>query len=195
MSIIKRAADFAYAVRFVKLLTTPWENTDAFKLGLVDKEGKRDKSVKLDNDEKKSAYTLFIRFVYNIKRLVQKAPGGGTVVGSLAAGLLLLKENYGISENNMKKILEKLNIDTLDFMLEKTEWFVTQDKMLSPGVYSLRNEKIINSSGEEVVKINDKIRVNENCYPKGDIFGLDVYEATHINTNQKVYVTLRELNR
>jgi|TARA_R100000081_G_scaffold15759_1_gene6558 hypothetical protein len=195
MSLLKRAADFAYTLRFITLLTTPFNKTKAFELGLIDEKGKRDRKVKLDTDAKKSAYTLFIRVVFNIKRLIAKVSGGDRVIGNLAAGLLLMKENYGVNEKDMEKVLKKLNIDTLDFMTENTEWFVTENKMLSPGVYTVRNEKIINSSFEEIVKKNDKIRVNEDCYPKGDIFGLDVYEVLHINSNQPIYVTLGELNR
>jgi hypothetical protein len=188
-------ADFAYTLRFITLLTTPFNKTKAFELGLIDEKGKRDRKVKLDTDAKKSAYTLFIRVVFNIKRLIAKVSGGDRVIGNLAAGLLLMKENYGVNEKDMEKVLKKLNIDTLDFMTENTEWFVTENKMLSPGVYTVRNEKIINSSFEEIVKKNDKIRVNEDCYPKGDIFGLDVYEVLHINSNQPIYITLGELNR
>jgi hypothetical protein len=195
MSLLKRAADFAYTLRFITLLTTPFNKTKAFELGLIDEKGKRDRKVKLDTDAKKSAYTLFIRVVFNIKRLIAKVSGGDRVIGNLAAGLLLMKENYGVNEKDMEKVLKKLNIDTLDFMTENTEWFVTENKMLSPGVYTVRNEKIINSSFEEIVKKNDKIRVNEDCYPKGDIFGLDVYEVLHINSNQPIYITLGELNR
>lgn len=195
MSIIKRAADFAYTLRFITLLTTPFNKTKAFELGLIDEKGKRDRSVKLDSPERKNAYTLFIRVVFNIKRLIAKVSGGDRVIGNLAAGLLLMKENYGVSEKNIEKVLKKLNIDTLDFIAENTQWFVTENKMLSPGVYTVRSEKIINSSFEEIVKRNDKVRVSEDCYPKGDMFGLDVYEVTHINSNQQVYVTLSELNR
>jgi len=195
MSILKRAADFAYTIRFITLLTTPFNKTKAFELGLIDEKGKRDRSVKLDSEDKKSAYTTFIRVVFNIKRLIGKVSGGDRAIANLAAGLLLMKENYGVNEKNIEKVLNKLNIDTLDFMAENTQWFVTEDKMLSPGVYTVKNEKIVNTSYEEVVKRNDKIRVKENCYPKGDVFGLDIYEVTHINTNQPIYVTLSELNR
>jgi hypothetical protein len=195
MSVLKRAADFAYTLRFITLLTTPFNKTKAFELGLVDEKGKRDRSVKLDSAERKNAYTLFIRVVFNIKRLIAKVSGGDRVIANLAAGLLLMKENYGVSEKNIEKVLNKLNIDTLDFMTENTKWFVTEDKMLSPGVYTVKNEKIVNTSYEEIVKKNDKIRVNEDCYPKGDVFGLDIYEVIHINTNQPIYVTLSELNR
>jgi len=54
VSLATRAGDIYYSFRFVKLLTTPWSETDAYKLGIIDENGKRDKSVKLDNDEKKT---------------------------------------------------------------------------------------------------------------------------------------------
>jgi len=195
MSVIKRAADFAYTIRFLALLTKPFKNTKAFELGIIDEKGKRMRDVKLDSVEKKDAYTLFIRVVFNIKRLISKVAGGDRAIANLAAGLLLMRENYGVHEKNIEKILKKFEIDTLDFMAENTQWFVTEDKMLSPGVYTVKNDKIVNTSFEEVVRKNDKIRVNEDCYPIGDMFGLDVYEAIHINSNQPIYVTLSELNR
>ena len=70
-----------------------WKDWDAYKLGLIDENGKRNKNVKMDTDEKKSAYTPFIRLAANIKRLVSKVPGGGTGLGSFAAALYLIKED------------------------------------------------------------------------------------------------------
>ena len=40
MSIVKSAVDTYLAYRFVKLLVTPWENTEAYKLGVIDDDGK-----------------------------------------------------------------------------------------------------------------------------------------------------------
>ena len=45
----------------------------------------------------------------------------------------------------------------------------------------------------EVVNKKDYVRVAEQCYPVGSLFGLNVYEAVHVKTNQKVYVTVEEL--
>ena len=36
-----RAIDLFVTYRFIKLLVTPFEKTDAFKLGIIDKEGNR----------------------------------------------------------------------------------------------------------------------------------------------------------
>ena len=118
MGIVKRAADLAYTFRFIRLLVMDWKNWDAYKEGLIDENGKRIKSVKMDTDAKKSSYTPFIRLAANIKRLISKIPGGGTKLGSFAAGLFLIKENYNLKDKDLKNILQKCGIDSLDFLAE-----------------------------------------------------------------------------
>ena len=88
-----------------------------------------------------------------------------------------------------------MDIDVLDFLNEKNEWFLLEDKQLSPGVYRVDNPKLLNKSCSELVWAKDQVRVNEDCYPVGDVFGVDVYEATHIRTNQQIYITANELIR
>jgi hypothetical protein len=191
VSLASRAGDLYYSFRFVKLLTTPWEETDAYKLGIIDEKGKRDKSVKLDNDEKKSAYTTFIRLVFNIKRLLEKVPGGRSTLASYAAALFLLKEKYSLSNATINKILRECNIDPLDFLEEGCYWYVLENKQLSPGIYRLREERISNL--DEMLLPKDQVRVEDDAYPVGEILGLDIYEVTHINSGQPVYVTVGEL--
>ena len=48
-------ADFAYAVRFLRLLTMPVEKTDAFKKGVIDKNYKVLVSGKERTNEQKKA--------------------------------------------------------------------------------------------------------------------------------------------
>lgn len=193
MGIVKRAADLAYTIRFVTLMATPFENMDAYKLGLIDKEGKRIKSEKLDTDEKKSAYTPFIRLAVNLKRLVANVPGGGTRLGSLASALYLIKENYKLEDKNLTKILEKFSVEPLDFIAERSEWFVTNDDMLSPGIYRVNSHKMVNSTYDMMVLPKDMIRVMEDCYPVGDVFGINIYKATHTPTNQPIFITATEI--
>lgn len=193
MGIVKRAADLAYTIRFVTLMATPFESMDAYKLGLIDKEGKRVKSERLDTDEKKSAYTPFIRLAVNLKRLVSNVPGGGTRLGSLASALYLIKENYKLQDKNLTKILEKFNVEPLDFIAEKSEWFITSDDMLSPGIYRVNSHKMINSTYDMMVLPKDMIRIHEDCYPVGDVFGINIYKATHTPTNQPIFITATEI--
>ncbi len=193
MGILKRAADITYAFRFVRLLVMKWESWDAYKLGIIDKDGKRVRNVKLDDDEKKSAYTPFIRLVANIKRLTSKIPGGSTGLGSFASALYLIKEEIGLNEKQLTKIAEECNLEILDFLNESNMWFILDDKCLSPGVYKLKEDKLLNKSCEDIVFKNDQIRVKEDSYPVGNMFGLDIYEALHIKTGQKVFVSTSEI--
>jgi hypothetical protein len=193
MGIVKNAADLAYAFRFVRMLVMKWEDWDAYKQGIIDKNGKRIKGVELNSDEKLASYTPFIRLCANIKRLLSKIPGGGTRLGSFAAALYLLKENFDIKEQKIEKCLKEHGIDVTDFLKEQTEWFVLEDKQLSPGVYRVFNYKILNNSYEEIVNPKDQIRVNENAYPVGSLFGIDIYEAKHIRTNQSIYISASEI--
>ena len=193
MGVVKRAADLAYTFRFIRMLVMDWKNWDAYKLGIINDEGKRDKNVKLDNDEKRAAYTPFIRLAANLKRLVSAVPGGGSKLGSFASALFLIKEKVG--DKGIKSICEEMNVEVLDFLNEKNEWFLLDEKQLSPGIYRVQNPKLLNGSCAEMVWPKDQVRVQEECYPVGDVFGVDIYEATHVNTDKQVYVTASELIR
>ena len=193
MGLLKKAADTVYAFRFIRMLVLDWKDWDAYKAGIIDENGKRVKSVKIDNLEKSSTWTPFIRLCANIKRLVSKAPGGGSRLGSFAAALFLIKEKTGMTDKELKQICEKVGIEPLDFLNENSEWFVLEDRQLSHGVYRLRDSKVVNNTIEEMCNAKDQIRILEDCYPVGDVFGVDIYEATHMRTNQKIYVTIREI--
>lgn len=193
MGILKRAADITYTFRFIRMMAMDWKDWDAYKLGIIDEDGKRQRNVKLDNDEKKSAYTPFIRLAANLKRLVAKIPGGGSKLGSFASALFLIKEKVG--QKGIENICEKCNIEVLDFLNEKNEWFVLDEKQLSPGIYRVKNAKLINESCAELVWPKDQVRIQDECYPIGDVFGVDIYEALHVNTNKQIYVTAGELIR
>ena len=193
MGLIKRAADLAYTFRFIRMMAMDWKDWDAYKLGIIDENGKRQRDVKLDNDEKKSAYTPFVRLAANLKRLVAKVPGGGSRLGSFASALFLIKEKVG--EKGIKTICKEMDIDVLDFLNEKNEWFLLDEKQLSPGIYRITNPKLLNGSCAEMVWPKDQVRIQDDCFPVGDVFGVDIYEATHVNTDKQVYVTASELLR
>ena len=89
-----RAIDLLITYRVVKLLVTPFEKQEAFKYGIIDKDGnvlKKNKTLKTEKERK--AYTQLHRFVFNLKRILQRV-GLGSRLGSFAVALgLLLKEN------------------------------------------------------------------------------------------------------
>ena len=73
-----RAVDLFVTYRFLKLLTTPFNKTDAFKFGIIDKDGNRikneDGSVEvLRTPDEKGAYTILHKLIFNIKKLSNHA--------------------------------------------------------------------------------------------------------------------------
>ena len=84
--------DNLLALRIVYLLTVPFEQTDAFKLGLIDANGNRIK--KAETSAEKSATNMLFRLVWNIKKVFALVPYGETRLGSLAAAYLLVRESY-----------------------------------------------------------------------------------------------------
>ena len=52
MSILKRGADMVYTFRFIRMLVMSWTSWDAYKEGLIDKNGKRLKDVKIETVKK-----------------------------------------------------------------------------------------------------------------------------------------------
>jgi len=85
-----RIVDNLIALRIIYLLVTPFEQTDAYKLGLIDDKGRNLK--KASSSEEKNATSMLHRLVWNLKRVINLAPGGSTKIGSLAAAYLLVKE-------------------------------------------------------------------------------------------------------
>ena len=193
MSFLKKAGDLVYTFRFIRMLVLKWPEWDAYKLGIIDKDGKRIKSTKIDGDEMRSAWTPFIRLCANIKRLISKIPGGGSRLGGFVSALYLIKENGNLKDKDIKKILESVDINDLEFLSEENQWFIKEDGTISPGIYQLNEYKLLNNTFEEMVFPKDKIRIKEDTSPVGQLFGIDVYLATHMRTNQPIYVTNREI--
>lgn len=195
MGIMSRAADLGYAFRFLKLLVTPWEKLEAFKLGIVDKRGRNIKKAKeLETNEEKSAYTIFHRLVFNIKRLLQMVPGGKSKFGSFAAALFLIKEHTGMSEKKIKEMLEKALDSEFENDITESTWFI-KEGYLNPGTYVLTKDMVSPSTGEPIAKTNSKVIVNDFTSPSDSVWGVNIYEVKHISTNQKLYITNEDIKR
>lgn len=193
MGILSKTADLVYTLRFLRLLTTKFEDSNAFKFGLIDKDGKKLRAPK--TTEEKSAYNLFHRLVFNLKKLLAKVPGGKSSLASYASALYLIKEHLNLDDSSMEKIVEACDLDPLACIEEQTSWFCAQDGMLSSGMYKLADNKVLATSCEEVCKKGDQVRVVDNSYPVDNILGLDIFEAVHVRTNQKIYIASEELRR
>ena len=82
-----RAIDLFVTYRFVKLLVTPFEKQEAYKLGVIDKNGNRilqpgtNVPTILNTIAEKNSYTVLHKLVFNIKKIFAKVPGLRTKLG------------------------------------------------------------------------------------------------------------------
>ena len=107
-----RAIDLIITYRVIKLLVTPFEKQEAFKFGIIDEKGKVLKKYKsLRTERERKSYTLLHRFVFNLKRILQKVGLGGKL-GSFAVALaLLIKEDKSYAQH--KTLIESTIIKYL----------------------------------------------------------------------------------
>ena len=116
---MSKAVDLILIYQFLKRLTTPFNKTEAYQLGLIDEKGKRT-SKKIETKEEENAYGYFDRLVFNIKRLIEKVPGGSSRLGSYAAALFLIKESVKPKSNYTEKELVEGWMSAMDDLEKST---------------------------------------------------------------------------
>jgi hypothetical protein len=143
-----RVFDLIYLYQFLKRLVKPFEKTNAYKLGIIDKEGNvLRKRSELTTSEEKNSYTLFDTLVFNLKKLLGKIPGGKTRFASFAAALLLLKEE----RNKEFQLLQESQSSFLEDRFTE-EYSKIQKNMESYKELISKASKVIQESKEEEVE-------------------------------------------
>jgi hypothetical protein len=112
-----RLIDNLIAYRILYMLVTPFTDTKAYKLGIIDDKGTNlRKTSTLKTSEERDAYTYLNRLVFNMKKIINKLPGGESRLKSLVAALFLVKEYYvakerttSLMEQRYLRILEEVN--------------------------------------------------------------------------------------
>lgn len=88
-----RGVDLFMVYNFLRKLTTPFDETEAYKLGIIDKDGDFLKTRKeLRTTEERKALGVFDVLVFNLKKILARVPGGRTRLGTYAAAMWLIKE-------------------------------------------------------------------------------------------------------
>jgi hypothetical protein len=196
MSLLSIATDTFYAFRFLRLLTTPWKDTKAYKLGILDENGKVVR--KATSTEERSVYTVFHRLVFNLKRLMNKVPGGKSTAASYIAALWLIKEHAKISDASLRKTLsESFDITVIAEDINETSahWYKTSDGAIKEGNYTLYNDIALPATGDPYCTAGSTIIVKEDCYPVGSVLGVDIYKVFHHKLKKGIYVTLSDIRK
>ena len=123
---MSRIVDNLVAYRVLSMLVTPFDQTQAYKLGIIDANGKvLRKSTELKTDEERESYTYLHRLVFNLKRILAKLPGGDSKLKNIVAALFLIKECY--EKNETTAMLEEKFMTILQVMEEKNITLVEEE--------------------------------------------------------------------
>tara|TARA_B100000424_G_scaffold54144_1_gene38900 strand:- start:1894 stop:2499 length:606 start_codon:yes stop_codon:yes gene_type:complete len=198
-----RAIDLFVTYRFIKLLVTPFNKTEAFELGIIDEDGNRqlepgtNKPTTLRTIDEKNAYTILHKLVFNIKKIFAKVPGLRTKLGTYAAALFLLKDTFkesvddpDVFEKEFMKYLKENGIEIDDSINEEVIGF---GEVLPKGEYTLVND-ILNKEEEELTaKAGDKVEAYDDEPPVDTVLGVEIFPVVHVKSKQKIYVSLEDI--
>ena len=174
-----RVIDAVIAYRVLKLLVTPFDKTKAFELGIIDDKGKvLIKSRNIETAEQRNAYTLLIRFVFNLKKLLAKVGIRGPVGSAAAAALAFFKEQHGENLEVEKVVYSHLKEQGFEFQLDEN-----YGEPLNEGTYKVKHN-IYNSEGEVVINMDESVEFKETT---DTIMGYDVFKYNG------VYLTTEDL--
>ena len=184
---MSRVIDAVIAYRVVKLLATPFNKTSAFKLGIIDERGKvLKKSRDISDPKERNAYTLLIRFVFNLKRILQKVGIRGPLGSSAAAAIAFFREQSGeqLTETAAldieREVYKQITSEGFEFDLSEN-----YGEPLTEGTYKAKHN-IYNDEGDIVININDSIEFTETT---DTIMGYDVFKYNDVYlTTEDLYV-------
>ena len=181
-----RAIDALIAFRLIKLLVTPFNKTKAYKLGIIDAKGKvliKSKDIdKLPTSNERlagrKAYTMLIRFVFNLKRLLQKVGIRGPIGSATAAAIAFFKEEYGENPEVEREVYKHLKEQGFEFDISEN-----YGEPLSEGTYKVKRD-IYNLEGDIVINIDEQVDFKTVT---DTILGYDVFKY------KDVYLTTEDL--
>jgi len=182
---MSRVIDALVAYRVLKLLVTPFNKTKAFALGIIDEKGKvliKSKEIKKmvnpERTEFRTAYTLLIRFVFNLKRMLGKLGVRGKIGSAAAAAIAFFKEEYGDNPEVEREIYKYLKEQGFEFEISEN-----YGEPLPEGTYKVKHD-IYNLDGDIVINIDESIEFNGDV---DTIMGYDVFKYND------VYLTTEDL--
>ena len=182
-----RVIDALIAYRLLKLLVTPFNKTKAYQMGIIDAKGKVlikknqfDRKIPANKRaEAKKAYTLLIRFVFNLKRLLSKVGVRGPLGSAAAAAIAFFREENQYNPEIEKQVYKYIKEQGFEFEVSEN-----YGDPIPHGNYTV-NRDIYDLEGDVVINSGDTIEYKEDIQT---IMGYDVFKY------QNAYLTTEDLN-
>ena len=194
-SQLNEQVDMLVAYKFIKILTTDFKDTDAFRLGVIDKDGNILKKRKDLRGDERTSYTIFHTLIWNLKKLMMKVPGLKSKLGSYASALFLLKEQYN-KENNVggellaERILESLKdkFPDSDVLFE-----CVFETPIESGVY-IATQEIVTPSFETINE-GEVIIIGNTKQALTEMSSVPLYTAVHLDSGEEVIVSKSSIEK
>ena len=159
------------AFKILYMLVTPFEKTDAYKYGIIDKDGKPLKKTRdLKTEDEKDSYTQLDKLVFSLKRILAKLPGGDNRLKSLVAAYWLIKESYV----NGRKITQGELQETID-LLEKSNITLVEEEIIIEKFMRVYEDGVANTTGTATSTDQAAVRLNKKGKPISGIMGVPDY--------------------
>ena len=190
--MVGRVIDSLIVFRILKMLTTDFKKTPAYKFGFIDRDGNRIKKIPhpeiknqfIENNpkskEEKNSLTPLHRLVFNLKKLLGKLPGGKTAFASYAVALALLKEHAELDSEQSDQLFEDF------YVYIKKEGLLTPEQLSEAqnvgkiplqDVYRLRTQIKQNFDENGEIKIYPAKSIVSNISEKSIGYGILIYEG------------------
>lgn len=136
---MSRFVDSLITYRILRMLTQPFVETDAYRLGIIDAQGNVIKRVRdLNTQDELDAYSLLHRMVFKLKRIIEKVPFENKRFLSFAAALALVKENVEYDDDILEELfymtMEQEDVKQLAEDLEQNKIVSFKEFMVEMGV-------------------------------------------------------------
>ena len=126
-------ADSVIVLRLLKLLSTPIVQSDAYKYGIIDKNGKKIKDP--ENKQEKDSYSIVNRLVFKLQYALMKSPDRNSKrLLSLAAAIAILREH---EEKTLESYTSEDILALVD-MYETDENVIKDSQLLEHNLVSFR---------------------------------------------------------
>jgi len=107
------AVDIFLVYQFLKRLAMPFERWEAYKTGVIDKEGNIITPKNKRDQKQNNSFKVFDVMILKLKRLLAKVPGGKTRIASYAAALWLIRE---YNEQKSEEQILREDVDYLKYV-------------------------------------------------------------------------------
>lgn len=142
---MSRFVDAVITYRILRKLTTPFDETDAYRLGIIDAQGRVLKKWNdLNSVEERDAYTILDRMIFRLKRIINKVPIENRRISSYAAALSLVREHAADQTEYVHLERDFIRTTVTEQDLQETTNYLTGNSMLTFRMYT---EEIANAVG------------------------------------------------